>query len=467
MEATALPRAHGGARSPRLLRLAGDDHLVELVRRGNEAAFEAIYDRHHRPILSFCRHMLAGRDDAEDAVQHTFLSAYRDLTTSDKAIELRPWLFTIARNRCLSMLRARREQAGIEDLEPATEGLAAEVQQREDLRELLGDLRRLPDEQRAALVLSELGALGHDEIAQVLDCPKDKVKALVFQARSSLQASKQARETPCEQIREELATRRGGALRRSHLRRHLRDCSGCREFRSEVERQRKAIAAVLPVVPTVALKQGVLAGALGGAAGGAGGGLLAGGLGVVATKGLAAKAVAVLAVAGAGTAGTVAVVDELEERGRSSDSRGAPTRVVNQGAAVAGGDLAAQTVVPGAQRGNGAAPPNAPPGTPGSGGNRERAHQLALSRGNGRKRGLNSTQPGLTNSGDGPGNSQNAPGQNREPGSTGNSGGNAGAQGLGGGSRPQSLPEPAVPVAPGAPPVTLPPQARAPGVPGS
>ena len=410
--------------------------------------------------------MLAGREDAEDAVQHAFLSAYRALTSSDKPIELRPWLFTIARNRCLSMLRARREQPGIEDLEPATEGLAAEVQRREDLRELLGDLRRLPDEQRAALVLAELGALDHDEIGQVLDCPKDKVKALVFQARSSLSASKQARETPCEEIREELATKRGGALRRSHLRRHLRDCSGCRDFRSEVDRQRKAMAVVLPVVPTAALKQGVLAGALGGAAGGVGGGgLLAGGLGALATKGAATKAIAVLAVAGAGTAGTVTAVEELQRPGGSSETRGAPTRVTVASAALTGGDLAAATVVPGAQRGNGAAPTTAPPGTPGSRGNRERAHELARSRGRGRQHGLD-TQ-GLANTG-GPGYSESAPGRNRAPGSTGG-GGSAGGQGMGGGGgRPETLPEPAVPVAPSSgPPVTLPPQARAPRVPGS
>src|SRR2546427_9505967 len=106
MEASALPRASGSSRSSRLFRLATDDRLVSRIRAGQESAFEVVYDRYHRPLLSFCRHMLGHPEEAADAVQLTFLSAYRDLTASEKPIQLRAWLFTIARNRCLSMLRA-------------------------------------------------------------------------------------------------------------------------------------------------------------------------------------------------------------------------------------------------------------------------------------------------------------------------------------------------------------------------
>src|SRR3954469_2449139 len=122
-----------GADPGRFLRSKPDEALVELVRGGHEAAFEALYDRHHRGILAFCRHMLGSREEGEDALQHTFAAAYRDLTTTDKPIQLKAWLYTIARNRCLSLLRARREQVSIEDAEPSVEGLSAEVQRRQDL----------------------------------------------------------------------------------------------------------------------------------------------------------------------------------------------------------------------------------------------------------------------------------------------------------------------------------------------
>src|SRR5215212_7240904 len=99
MSAT-LPSATAAAvrRPRRSLRFTRDDELVRLIRAGDERAFECVYDRHHRGILAFCRHMLGSREEAEDAVQHTFIAAYRDLVSSDKDIQLRPWLYAIARN---------------------------------------------------------------------------------------------------------------------------------------------------------------------------------------------------------------------------------------------------------------------------------------------------------------------------------------------------------------------------------
>src|SRR5918998_4749204 len=111
MEASVISRSTDAVRRPRRsLRFTRDDELVRLVRRGDEAAFEAMFDRHHRGILSFCRHMVSSKEEAEDAVQHTFAAAYRDMVGSDKPIQLKAWLYTIARNRCLSILRVRREQ---------------------------------------------------------------------------------------------------------------------------------------------------------------------------------------------------------------------------------------------------------------------------------------------------------------------------------------------------------------------
>jgi hypothetical protein len=201
---------------------------------------------------------------------------------------VRPWLFAIARNRCLSMLAARRAATvPIEDHEPTFDGLADGVELRADLRELVADLARLPEDQRAALVLFELGGLSQAEIAQAIDVPTGKVKALVFQARAELMAERDARSTPCATIREELAVARGGALRRGPLRRHLRLCEPCQAYRAAVATQRAGLASILPVAPAFGLKAAILAaattkgataagGALGGGAA-SGGGVLGGG----------------------------------------------------------------------------------------------------------------------------------------------------------------------------------------------
>jgi RNA polymerase sigma factor (sigma-70 family) len=317
MEAQVLPRTGRLflPRSPKVLAAFSDERLVEQVRRGNEAAFEVVYDRHHRGILAFCRHMLGSADEAEDAVQQTFISAYDALQADARDIRLKAWLYTIARNRCLSVLRARREQAAdLEDEALPTAGLTEQVQQRADLKELLHDLRELPDDQREALVLFEIGDLSQTEVANVIGVEPVKVKALVFQARSALIESREARAIPCTEIREQLATASGGALRRGPLRRHLKACEGCSEYRDQVKAQRRALAALLPVVPTAGLKSSVLA-ALGFGGGAGGGGIAAGG-GVAtgaagATTGTAAAGSGLLAAVGSAGAAKLCVAATL------------------------------------------------------------------------------------------------------------------------------------------------------------
>jgi RNA polymerase sigma factor (sigma-70 family) len=356
MEVSALPRPRGGFSvrpSPRFLARMSDERLVEQLRRGNEAAFEVIYDRHHRGILGFCRHMLRSREEAEDAVQHTFIAAYDDLVGSDKPIRLKAWLYTIARNRCLSLLRSRHEQVELPDELP-TAGLSDAVVERDDLRRLVADVHGLPEDQRAALVLSELGDLSHAEIAGVVGCETVKVKALVFQARGSLMESKLAREISCQEIREELATARGGALRRGPLRRHVRSCPGCTEFREQVVAQRKMLALALPVVPTLGLKHAVLASIGGGgpaAAAGAGGAAV--GTSTMASAGGAATAGGVGA---SGVAGGGGLLSALGTAGIATK-----VAIVATGVAVAGGGAvaveqatkhdSAQSTAPGAKDG--------------------------------------------------------------------------------------------------------------------
>jgi RNA polymerase sigma factor (sigma-70 family) len=294
--------------------LVPDERLVARVRAGDMRAFEAIYDRYERPIRIFCRHLLGQPEDADDAVQHTFLAAYRTITGSDQRLDLKPWLFTVARNRCRSLLRSRRRDPCVtgEAFEPSTEGLAAAVERRESLRHMLADIAALPEEQRAALILTQLETLKHDQVARVLEVPTDKVKALVFQARTSLMHAREARDTACGDIREQLSTLSGPALRRGNLKRHLRMCTGCRDFEVGLRQQHGVILLLLPVAAHPALRTKVL----GEIAGGGSGAAAAGGAGAsgLFAKGAAIKlaSVAAVTVAGAGVVvagpGTVAAV---------------------------------------------------------------------------------------------------------------------------------------------------------------
>ena len=310
MERIAVPAGPRAAirRPKRLLALRSDERLVEHVRSGDAAAFEVLYERHVAGVLGFCRHMLRSQHEAEDAVQQAFVSAHRDMLRGEREINFKPWLYTIARNRCLSMLRARREQA-VEAPELSTTGLAEGVEQRSELRELVADVQRLPEDQREALVLSELGDLSHVEIAHIVGVEPMAVKGLVFRARSALIERRDARTADCGDIREELAVATGGGLRRSRLRYHLESCPGCVAYLEEVRRQRKLLGVALPVVPTLALHENVMAAVgIGTTGAGAAGGLAAGGL---ASGGLGSGAVATTAPLIGGTLAKVAVVGAI------------------------------------------------------------------------------------------------------------------------------------------------------------
>jgi RNA polymerase sigma factor (sigma-70 family) len=316
MEPVVLRPRFGRRRSP-----AGrsEGELLARVRNGDDTAFEALYDTYHRRLLAFCQHMLGSREEAEDVLQHTFMSAYRSLRTGYEVVDLKPWLYTIARNRCLSVMRARREEVELDAAAPAIEGLAAEVDRRADVRLLVRDVQRLPPDQRAALVLFEVGDHSHKEIAAVLGVRNEKVKALVFQAREALMGWRTARETPCAQVREQLATVRGRALGRGTIRRHVEQCSGCADYEAAVRCQRAALAVALPVAPAAAgLRAAVLGSTAGGsglgAAVGAGGATsAAGGLAGLGVNGVAAKVLLVSALVGGAGVARHATVDQAPQ----------------------------------------------------------------------------------------------------------------------------------------------------------
>lgn len=173
-------------------------------------------------------------------------------------------------------------------------------------------LRELPEGQRVALVLTELHGFSQSEIGAVLGVRTDQVKSYVYQARSNLISERDARGADCRVIREELATARGPALLKSRLRRHLRSCPGCRQYATELSRQRDQLGGLLPVIPSLALKRRALEAAFVEAPSAACGSAVTGGsvaaatveLTGGATKALVAKLLTGVALLGVGTGAT-------------------------------------------------------------------------------------------------------------------------------------------------------------------
>jgi RNA polymerase sigma factor (sigma-70 family) len=269
-----------------LLRLRSDQQLVTVFRAGNDDAFRVIHDRYRQRLLVYMRQMMPGcANEAEDLLQEVFVRAYRGLRANDRDLTLRPWLYRVARNRCVDELRRPALPPGPELLEltrPCEHDPVVESEQRESLRRLITDVGRLPEQQRSALLLRELSGMSYSDVASVLGVSVPAVKSLLVRARVGLGAALEARDTACGEIREELALAHDRGMRPNALaRRHLRDCTGCREYRAQVRGVSKQLAALAPTAGPLGLlaKLGMGTGGSGSAAAGgaAAGGAAAGG----------------------------------------------------------------------------------------------------------------------------------------------------------------------------------------------
>jgi len=312
-----------------LLRLQSDERLIAMTRRGQHAAFEVLFSRYQSRLLAFCRHMLGSREDAEDVLQEVFTAAFNAVLADEREINVRPWLYRIARNRSLNHLR-RASAIGVDsmDVHYADNGLSTgeRVLRRESFRQLLGDVKELPETQRTALLLREIDALSYEQIADAMETTVPSVKSLLVRARISLAEAAEARMLSCEEVRQQLGEAAEGLTKLgAPARRHVRGCERCRFFKKQLRQNNHALAAIFPVGPLLLAKKllltklgstasaggahvgagaGATAGATAGAAGAGGGASAAGsiltaGAGAVATKAAAGLAAAAIVTAGA------------------------------------------------------------------------------------------------------------------------------------------------------------------------
>src|SRR3954454_21656471 len=252
----ALPALVG--RSP-LLRLQSDEKLIVLVRRGQHGAFEALVTRYQSRLLAFCRHMLGSTEDAEDVLQEVFAASFNAMIADDRPINARPWLYRIARNRCLNHLRrpvaAGQDSMDVFERDSGTT-TADTVHRREEFRQVVQDVQTLPETQRTALLLREIDALSYDQIAEAMETTIPSVKSLLVRARVALAEAAEARLLTCAEVRLELGQVAEGLAKTSPpVRRHVKTCERCRVFKRELRNANKALAAVYPVGPLIIFKK--------------------------------------------------------------------------------------------------------------------------------------------------------------------------------------------------------------------
>ncbi|MFT4048869.1 MAG: RNA polymerase sigma factor [Solirubrobacterales bacterium] len=282
----------------KMLSAQPDAVLCRLAARGNIGAYDTLYQRYHQPVFAFIFHLLGradGREDAEDIAQDTFTRAFAGIERKSVDGSFKAWLFTIARNRTFDTIRARKQQIVSLDAEtsvpppaPQAEQPPERAEQRAELAWLVGAVSALPERQREALLMREMGGLSHESIATHLGTTVSAAKKLISRGRDG--------------IGDAAAAGGYGGVTRRRLGRDL------------------ALAA--PIVPITATlgSLGVTAGIGGAAAGGAVVGGAAVGGGAIAGGKVAATAMTVLAIGG----GAVAVEHKSNSGDRSVEAARPP-----------------------------------------------------------------------------------------------------------------------------------------------
>lgn len=177
-----------------LLRLQSDERLAALAVDGHEAAFAAIVDRYRTPLTRYCAGIV-GPNRAEDAVQQALINAHDALKRTDEVRHLRSWLYRIAHNAALNVLRTVRDDVSLDAAAAADAaaladgGPAASFERTERFEAVVAALHELPERQRAALVLRELEGRSHEEIAAALGVTPSAARQHIMRGRTAIRGA--------------------------------------------------------------------------------------------------------------------------------------------------------------------------------------------------------------------------------------------------------------------------------------
>jgi len=161
--------------------MAADEKIAALLARGSRTeAFETLLDAHQDKVFRLCYSMLGNRAQAEDAAQESFLRIWKAIDRYRGESALGTWIFSIARNVCLTAIAKRRKIAPMEDAERGS----PEPPRHE--RDMLRLVAQLPDNYRQVVMLFYMEDRSYEEVARLLDLPLGTVKTYLHRARKQL-----------------------------------------------------------------------------------------------------------------------------------------------------------------------------------------------------------------------------------------------------------------------------------------
>lgn len=172
----------------RVAERAAERETVAACQRGDREAFDRLVQRYQREVYRLCYRYLGQHEDANDLAQEVFLRAWRSIGRFRGDSAFSTWLYRIAVNACLNHRALKRvpTQDLPEALPDPSRGAEARAQDEDVARRVRGAIARLPEKQRATLVLKIYHELSHEEVANVLGSSVGTVKSNLFHALGNL-----------------------------------------------------------------------------------------------------------------------------------------------------------------------------------------------------------------------------------------------------------------------------------------
>jgi RNA polymerase sigma factor (sigma-70 family) len=320
-----------------------NERLLQRASKGDQRAFASIFERYHQRLYRYCAAIVGDPEDARDALQNTMVRVLAALPGERRKLELEPWLYRVAHNEAIDVLRRRRPTVDVDSVELAgTTGPEADLETRNRLQRLIADLRELPERQRGALVMRELSGLSFEQIGEAFETSGRTARQTVYEARVSLQDMEGGRAMPCDDVRQKLSDGDRRLIRRRDVRAHLRQCAGCREFERSIAGRREELGAIAPlsVLAAGGVAKALLGGAAGSAAGPGTGAAGAGTIGQAIGGSVLAKTIAtgaVVAAIGVGAADRSGLIHVLPRDGGSASTKSSAPEGTGAGPASSGG----------------------------------------------------------------------------------------------------------------------------------
>ena len=187
--------------------MSDDWQLLARTAEGDDGAFRIIVERHQERLVRLCQRLLHDREEALDAAQEVFIKAYQKAGTLEPKGELYTWLYRVATNHCLNRIRRRRivrfmpmvssSSDVAYSMEPVSEsaGPDTELEAKERWQATQSAIDRLPDNQRAVLVLAKFEGMSYRQIAETLEITEGAVESRLFRAMRNLSRAQESTQT--------------------------------------------------------------------------------------------------------------------------------------------------------------------------------------------------------------------------------------------------------------------------------